>query len=276
MELLALLPAPALLRLRAALPSTQRIIVARGIADDGGLAEVLGTEMIDLIMVDPSDPRVAGNLGALTAIVEQHPWVPLVLYTPLAPANLQRAGEVLAQRRGGCALLLMGYDDHPERLRAEVNRLSTTVLAERMLLALEHPLANLPALVVRAIRRLFGAPQRFASVDDVASVAGVTPRHLHRLVVAAGIQSPRTLLVTARVIRAYQLLQPHGMLLDRVARMLRLEPRTLSRHIREAAGVPSAIAVRALYADEVITRCVRALYRPPRALRRAAGDMLGH
>jgi AraC-like DNA-binding protein len=107
----------------------------------------------------------------------------------------------------------------------------------------------------------------------LAVKAGMTVRHLHRLVTSAGLTSPLKVLVAGRTLRAYQFFRSsEDTTLDQAARRLRIDPRSLSVQIRSTLELDSVADTRTLEPSEAVTRCVRTLYRPPAAMLRAAGD----
>lgn len=271
MELIAVLPDALLLRVRAAAPAGFTITAPSSVPNAASaLVDLLDTRQVDLLVVDPADRRLEGQTRSLATLLDEYGWVPAILYTPLASVGIKAAAELL--RHGVRALLLAGFDDQPQAIRTLFERLTANAITDRLLDALAHPLAHMPPSAVRAVRRLFGAPHRYSSVEDLASDAALTRRHLARVVMAVGLTSPWQLLVVARVMRAYLLLKPEGASLENTAARLRMDPRILSRHLRSTTGVESALAARALPADDLVDRCVRSLYRPPAALLRAVGD----
>jgi AraC-like DNA-binding protein len=268
-ELVAILPDLQLARLRAAVPAGCCVHVLESLDGANGLATTLEHRQVDLVILDPGDRRLTGRAQELTELLDRYYWTPVVLYTALTSAGIKPSTELL--RHGVRGFVLAGFDDQASGIRALVERLTADAVSDQLLTALHRPLAAMPVSVARAIRALFGAPQRFGSVEDLASAAGLTSRHLSRVVHAVGLTSSAQILVVARVLRAYLLLKPDRVPLDSVAERLRMDPRVLSRHIRLTGGVPTASALRTLAAEELVSRCVRTLYRPPAAMNRITG-----
>ncbi len=267
-DILAVLPDPLLGRFQMAVATEATVRSVSALGGPGGVAEQLDGTLVHLLVLDPSDRRLASSARTVCSIIEETPWLPCVVYTSLTHGGIKPSVDLL--RSGARGLLLAGYDDHPQSIRELVHRLTGDSVAERCLRALDRPLEPLPAGVRSAVRALFGAPHRFETVDDLASVAGISSRHLQRLTTAAGLTRPAQLLAVARVLRAHSLLQPRRMTLESVAARLRVDPRILSRHVRRTLRVRHATELRDLGADELVTSCVRSLYRPPAALPRAA------
>lgn len=277
MNLVTLLPDAMLLRVRLALPPGYSLRALDRVEGPASLTSALDASPVNLIVLDPSDPRATPHIRQITHLLEHYNWVPCVVYTSLTPAGVASLPQLF---RGGMqGLLLFGIDDGSSAIRELILRLTADAVAYLLLDALGRPLQTMPPPVAQAIRFLFAAPHRFPSVEDLASAAEISRRHLHRLVTDAGLTSPTQLLVVARVVRAYQFLRSGGVTLQEAAVRLRIAPRILSRHVRLTTAVPDARALGELSSGELVTRCVRTLYRPPAALRYAVGgsasDMMG-
>lgn len=268
-DLVTLLPETMLLRVRLAMPPGYSLRALDRVEGPGSLSAALDASPVNLVIVDPSDPRVRPSIGHVIRLLEQYTWIPCAVYTSLTPSGVAALPQLF---RGGMqGLLLFGIDDGAAAIRELILRLTADAVAHLLLDALARPLRTLPPAVGRAIRFLFAAPHRFPSVEDLAVAAGMSRRHLHRLVTDAGLTSPTQLLVVARVLRAHQFLRAGGATIQQAAARLRLAPRILSRHVRLTTAVPGARALAELESPELVTRCVRTLYRPPAALRYAVG-----
>lgn len=269
-DLVTLLPDPKLLRIRLATPPAFSVRALDTVDGPTGLTTVLDASPVNLLVIDPADPRLSGRVKEIIALLERYDWIPCVIYTTLSTAGV----AALPQFFGGPmnALLLAGIDDGTTAIRDMIVRLTADAVAALLLDALARPIERLPAPLVRAIRLLFAAPHRFPSVEDLASAASMSRRHVHRLVTDAGLTSPTQLLVTARVLRAYQVLRSGGVTVQGAAERLRVAPRILARHLRLTTSVRSSRDLLEMPPAEVVTHCVRSLYRPPAALRLAVGD----
>lgn len=266
-----MLPDAFQLRLRTALSSEFVVTVADGVDGDRGLSAFVESRSVDLIVVDPADRRLAGKVTPLSDLLGEYHWIPCVIYTSLSCAGIKPVVQL--SKQGVRGLLLAGSDDVGVNIRNLVERLTADAVVDQLLVALQHPFSRLPAAVVRAIRGVFGAPHRYPSVEDLAVSAGVTVRHLRRLVTSVGLTSPLRIVVAARVLRAYQFFRfSDRETLDQSAGRLRIDPRSLSIQIREAMDVATVAGLRDLSPAEAVTRCVRTLYRPPTAFLRAIGD----
>jgi AraC-like DNA-binding protein len=271
MDLVTLVPDPKLLRIRLATPPAFTVRALDAIDGPTGLTTILDAAPVNLVVIDPADPRVAGRVKELTAILARYDWIPCVIYTTLTASGVSPLPQLL-HGGGMSGLLLAGIDDGTTAIRDLILRLTADAVANLLLDALARPIERLPAPLVRAIRQLFAAPHRFPSVEDLACAANMSRRHVHRLVTDAGLTSPTQLLVTARVLRAYQMLRSGDMTVQGAAHRLRVAPRILARHLRLTTAVRTSRDMYVMPPAEVVTHCVRSLYRPPAALRRVVGD----
>lgn len=270
LHLVTLVPDPKLLRIRLAAPPTFTVRALDGVDGPTGLTTILETSPVNLVVLDPAEPRLAGRLRDVTDALARYDWIPCVIYTNLSAPGITPLPQLL--RGGASGLLLAGIDDGTTAIRELILRLTADAVANLLLDALARPIERLPVPLVQAIRLLFAAPHRFPSVEDLASAASMSRRHVHRLVTDVGLTSPTQLLVTARVLRAYQMLRSGEMTVQGAAQRLRVAPRILARHLRLTTDVRTSREMHAMAPAEVVTHCVRSLYRPPAALRRVVGD----
>jgi AraC-like DNA-binding protein len=269
-DLVTLLPDPKVLRIRLATPPAFTVRALDAVDGPTGLTAALEASPVNLLVIDPADPRAAARVTDIIGLLGRYEWIPCIVYTTLSPAGV----KPLPQFFGGAmhALLLSGIDDGTTAIREMIVRLTADAVANVLLDALARPIERLPAPLVRAIRFLFASPHRFPSVEDLAVAASMSRRHVHRLVTDAGLTSPTQLLVTARVLRAYQFLRTDDVTIQGAAERLRIAPRILARHLRLTTAVRSSRDLHAMQPAEIVTHCVRSLYRPPAALRLAVGD----
>ncbi|HKT07983.1 MAG TPA: hypothetical protein VJR24_08810 [Gemmatimonadaceae bacterium] len=261
MIVLALLPDLLLGRLRTALGAHETIIAATSVEDDDGLAPALQRGDVDLVVLDPGDRRLEHRTRTLTALLARYAAVPVLLYTPLTTTSIALAAHLLPG--GTRRLLLAGVEDQPGATRALAVRMTMDALAQRFLASVESQLAALPTSVVRAIHTLFASPRRFQSVEDIALASAVTRRHLERVTRRAGFASCRELLIIARTLAAFRLLQHEHRSLGQIAARLDVHPRVLGRQVRTLLGASSTFDLARLSADELLAACSRALCRQP-------------
>ncbi|HEY7894226.1 MAG TPA: hypothetical protein VIC24_04950 [Gemmatimonadaceae bacterium] len=263
MIVVALLPDLLLGRLRTALGADSSIASANSVDEPEGIAALLQRGDVDLIVLDPSDRRLEHRARSLAALLTQYVAIPVVLYTSLTTTGVSRAAELL--RDGTRQLLIAGVEDQPGATRALAVRLTMDALAQRFLASVEPLLAQLPPSVVRGIHALFASPRRFRSVEDIALASTVTRRHLERVTRRAGFTSCRDVLITARALAAFRLLQHERRSLGQIAARLDAHPRVLGRQIRTLLGVGSTFDLAAWSEDQLLDACTHALCRraPP-------------
>lgn len=257
----ALLPDLLLGRLRTALGADETIIAASSVEDDDGIAPALQRGDIDLVVIDPGDRRLEHRARTLTTLLARYAAVPVLLYTSLTTTSIALAAELLPG--GTRRLLIAGVEDQPGATRALAVRMTMDALAQRFLASVERQLAELPTSVVRAIHALFASPRRFQSVEDIALASAVTRRHLERVTRRVGFASCRELLIIARTLAAFRLLQHEHRSLGQVAARLDVHPRVLGRQVRTLLGAASTFDLSRLSADELLDACARALCRQP-------------
>jgi AraC-like DNA-binding protein len=171
----------------------------------------------------------------LEDIREQYPSLSMVLYTQLAPASVQAA--VRLAKAGVEHVVLSRFDDEPGRFLELLESMPSHGLGERMLQELDSSLATLPVRVARAIDRLFRSPGNFKNAEAVAAAANMNLRTLYRNLEGVGILSPWTLIVSARLVRAFGLLQDPGRSIKDVAAIAGYRtPWQLSQQFRAMTG----------------------------------------
>ena len=174
MEVLARLSAPLAAQLQIALAGEHSLTVVDGW---GALLLAIRERPVDLVVLDP---RTSGGLelGQARELLARHPTLPVVVYTTLAPDSMQ--ATVMLAKLGVQHVVLRGFDDEPRRFRQMLEpaaRGSAQQLGARARAAAS---ADAPVLFVRAITRLFEAPQEFVDVDELARMSGMTRRSLDR------------------------------------------------------------------------------------------------
>ena len=255
----ALLPDLLLGRLRTALGAHETIIPASSIDESDSIASALERGDIDLLVLDPGDRRLDRRMHTLSTLLARYAAVPVLLYTALTTTSVALAAQLLPD--GTRRLVIAGVEDQPGALRALAVRMTLDALAQRFLASVDRQLAELPAGVVRAIQALFAAPRRFQSVEDIALASAVTRRHLERVTRRVGFASCRELLIIARTLAAFRLLQHEHRSLGEIAARLDVQPRVLGRQVRALLGASSTFDLARLGADDLLDACTRALCR---------------
>lgn len=188
-----------------------------------------------LLVVDPAASGQVHIAGVLT-LRERFPSLPVVVYTVLRRESMHSIVQLA--RRGVEHVVLYRFDDDPAAFRELLEQVPGEGLAELMVESLERSLSELPATVRQAVEQLFRTPMRFRGTQDLAAAAGMTTRSLYRNLKPAGFQSPRMLVVCARLLRAYSDLQDPGRSIKDVAMKVGYNsPALLSRQMYAVGGI---------------------------------------
>jgi AraC-like DNA-binding protein len=227
-------------------------------SDWSSLEELVHTSPVDVVVIDPMDGLVA-HTDRVRQLLRHFPSLPLVIYTTLSPAVTQALVQLAAH--GLQTVVLRGFDDDAVRFRSLLERLPEYELSEQLLTMLREPLEAVPVALRRVIVRCVRSPHEFQDVNDLARATGVTRRTFDRWMSTVGL-SAKSLVKTARAVRAYHLMRDPGYRLADVAQKVGYsEARLFARHVRQVTGmVPSSLR-RRLEPDEFMTRLSNRLRR---------------
>jgi len=204
----------------------------------------------DVVVADPGASGTV-EVESLEEIRRQFPSLPVIVYTSLAPAAIK--GIVRLAKSGIEHVVLSRFDDEPQRFLELIEAIPAFSLGDRMLQELAEPLKELPVVVVRAIDQLFRSPARFKNAQDLAAAAGMNLRTLYRNLEPAGIFSARSLVVAARLLRAYAyLLDPGRSIKDVAAKAGYASPWQLSQQMREMIGFTAEQARQEIDGDAIV------------------------
>lgn len=256
MDVAAYLPSQLFTHLRAVLGPEHALHDAASWPE---LALLVRHESIDVIVADPTVDRTA-EPAALEDLARAYPSVPLVLYTTLSPSAMRAVARLA--RSGVEHVVLNRFDDEPRRFRQLLERVPGQALGEQMLDALQPQLRLVPVGVRRAIEQLYRRPESVRSAAELAMVAGMNARTLYRNLEPAGLRSPRLLVASARLVRAYVMLRdPARSIKEVAARSGYHSAWHLTRQMKELTGLTPNRA--------------RATLEPQRLVDRLVGEVLG-
>ena len=248
MDVVAVLSEPLLTTLRIVL-AADRSHRIRTPPPVPGLISAVREAGADVFILEPSAVPPT-QWDELLAYLRAAELPTVVVYTTLAPPAM--LGTVELARLGVKHIVLKGYDDTPRHFRALFDLLSAELwrspLHDRIAPMLDH----LPGQVKDAVAYLFRAPNQVRDVADLASVAAVTPRTLHRWLARAGIASAKRLVAAARVEWGVAQLRSGSQSVELVAAHLHYP--TTRRFRREAhllTGYPPAALRWEVDADEL-------------------------
>jgi AraC-like DNA-binding protein len=232
LDVVAYLPRPLLTHLRIVLGSEHTLTPVFSWGELQATVKHLATDIV------VADPAAAGQVEveALEELRRQYPSLPVVVYTSLAPAGIKAI--VRLAKSGVEHVVLSRFDDEPAKFLELIEGIPAFALGDRMLQELAGPLSCLPVVVVRAVDQLFRSPSRFKNAQDLAAAAGMNLRTLYRNLEPAGIFSARSLVVSARLLRAYAYLEDPGRSIKDVAAKAGYHsPWQLSQQMREMTGL---------------------------------------
>jgi AraC-like DNA-binding protein len=247
LDVVAYLPRPLLSHLRIVLGSEHSLTP---VFSWGELHATVKHHVTDVVVADPGASGTV-EVESLEEIRRQFPSLPVIVYTSLAPAAIKAI--VRLAKSGVDHVVLSRFDDEPRRFLELIEAIPAFTLGDQMLRELAEPLAGLPVVVVRAIDQLFRSPARFKTAQDLALAAGKNLRTLYRNLEPAGIFSARSLVVSARLLRAYAyLLDPGRSIKDVAAKAGYNSPWQLSQQMREMIGFTAEQARKEVDGDAIV------------------------
>jgi len=257
LTVLAFLPAPLLAHLRVVLQPHHTLTVAE---DWTAFEHAARQGTWDAVVADPCAEGVV-RTDELIALIEAYPSIPLTLYSCVSSGALRSIAELARFGQGAHPIVLHRVDDEPRRFLELLERQPAYSLSAALLRRLEPGLDLLAPPLARAVERLIRRPTVFLTAGDLAASADLTVRTVYRQLAAAGFESPRTLIVGARLLRAYAYSRDPGQSLESVAsRVGYSAPRMLTRHMREIVGVTPRAARRRIPAEEFVSTLAGRLY----------------
>ena len=172
--------------------------LARATADTArlrSLAELDAGDVCDVLVVDP---RRLSSSGAEATIVRHHATahVPCVYYTESSPQALRSV--VAASDLTPVRLVLFDVDDDPMTFRDVIGLAPRHAHANRLRAALRDALQPLIPSIRTTLDTVLRRPEQFFDASDVAMRAGLSRRHLDRLLTAADLAPAKNWIVGAR------------------------------------------------------------------------------
>jgi AraC-like DNA-binding protein len=202
------------------------------------------------------DPSASGNLDvdAVAGLLKRYPSLPLVAYVTLHAPTFKAIAQL--GKLGLEDVVLHRFDDAPERFRERVAQVQGNSLTHRAVEELRGSLRQLPRPLLVAIENLFEQPHRYTSALDLAT-AGMAIVNVYRNLDAAGLGSPKRLLVAAKVLRGFAYLSDPGYsVLDVSVKLGYKSTRIFSRHwVAVFGNTPHRVRTR-LSPDEAVARVI--------------------
>jgi AraC-like DNA-binding protein len=216
---------------------------------------------VSVVILDPSADGTL-NVGAVAGLLKRYPSLPLIGYVTLhAPAF-----KAIAQlgRLGLEDVVLHRFDDAPDRFLERIEQVQGNSLTHRVIEELHESLRQLPRQLYAKIENIFDQPHRYSSALDLAG-DGVAIVGIYRNLDAAGLGSPKRLLIAAKVLRGFGYLRDPGYsVLDVSIKLGYKTARIFSHHWVSVFGVTPARVRRRLTDEAAVENVLRWI--------RAAGD----
>ena len=255
MEVVAYLPPPLLSHLRIVLGQAHQVATVDGWEE---LERAVRRTPTEVVVLDPTAPGTI-RVAETVLLRQRYPSVQVVVYTQLTPGAMRIVVELA--KHGLEHVVLHRFDDEPRRFADLLAQLPGHALGEQLLARLRESIDRMPAKVAGAVTRMMRSPRQYSAVDDLAAGAGMTRRQLYRVLEAAGFTSPRLLVQSARLVRAFAYLRDPGRLLDDVSSKLGYsEPRVLNRLMLEMVGVRPLEARDVMAPEEFVERVATRLF----------------
>jgi methylphosphotriester-DNA--protein-cysteine methyltransferase len=221
----------------------------------GDVVDLICRQPVELAVVDPflsGEPRSLEIERLLTLF----PSLPMLLYTTFTPAL---APTLLALGRQGVReVVFCRLDDHPDGLRAALEREQARACSQRLLDQIASAFAPLRSEIRWVLEAALRAPEDVQTVEQLATTAGVGRRTCERWFMRARMPSPRHFLAAARILYAHRLLQDPGFTVEDVARRLGYsQVRTLQQHARLYLGLTAGEMRLSLTPDQALQLVVR-------------------
>jgi len=254
----AFLPSRLLAHLKHVFADEPELLVASSWEE---LESFIRRKPVSVVILDPSaDGNL--NVGAVAGLLKRYPSLPLIGYVTLhAPAF--KANAQLG-RLGLEDVVLHRFDDAPDRFLERIEQVQGNALSHRVIEELHDSLRQLPRRLNVTIENMFDQPHRYSSALDLA-IDGVPIVAIYRNLDAAGLGSPKRLLIAAKVLRGFGYLRDPGYsVLDVSFKLGYKTPRIFSHHWVSVFGVTPA-RVRRRLTDEAAVEHVLSWIR-------AAGD----
>ena len=240
--------------LRRAADEAYRLIEAEDWLD---LQDIVRRRPVDAIIIDPAahghehghehghTPAPALSRGpSMTDVLDAFPRTPIVIYTSLDTQSAR--GVVNLVHHGIVDVLLHPFDDGAVRLHEVVAQAMLRRRDAYIPSPLRRAMEGLPPNIVRAFQQAFDRPQAFLSIADVAATAQINPTTLYRSLRRTPIQSPRRVLIAAKLLRGHRYMKEPAYSVGEIATKIGYrDARMFARHTRLALGVkPRQLRVR--------------------------------
>ena len=191
--------------------------------------DISADDLCDVLVLDPR--RIASR-SAEASIVRRHVEanVPCVYYTDSTPETLRSV--VAARDVSPVRLLLFDVDDDPTTFREVIDLAPRRAHINRLGAAMKEALQPLLPSIRTALDMVLRRPDKFFDASDVATRAGLSRRHLDRLLTASNLAPAKNWIVAARAWHSAYLLVQAGLSAETAAERLGYaDSKALRRHL---------------------------------------------
>src|SRR5712671_3230222 len=215
-----------------------------------------------LVRVEPLNavvlnPAADGTMDPTRAcrLIRKYGSIPFVAYVPLDASYLR--GIARMANDGLQDLIVVRAGDAPPRLRETLERVSTLRELAVLVDSLQPWLRRLPNSLAQVLTDALRQPHKYGSAEDVAASAGITVSALYRGFRSAGLNSPKSFVVGARVFRGCLYLRDEGFSVRDVAAKLGYShPRIFAHQLECILGERPSTIRRAPVSNESANRLV--------------------
>jgi AraC-like DNA-binding protein len=175
---------------------------------------------------------------------------------PLTPAAFRAVTQL--SRLGLEHVILYSHDDSADRMIATLDKVRANPLTERFIGSIQTRLDNLPVGVAKVVVAMFAEPHLYPNAQDIATTGNISIVRLYRAFQAAGLATPKKMVVAAKLLRAYSHLSDPGQSVGGASTKLAYRnPRIFAEHTNEVFGInPSRLRAR-LTEDQVISKLTK-------------------
>lgn len=201
----------------------------------GDLHLAIRSAPLRAIVIDPAFHAFFDET-AIVRLMTLYPFLPLVVYVKTDASAFR--GIARLSRAGLEHVVIDSFDDSPERLGGLVRKLSEDELALSVIDHIRDRLRDLPLVLAVTVEQLFRFPEQFHTALEVTLETGVPMARFYRSLQAAGLRSPKSLLLASRALRAYVYLRNPGHMVQDVSEKIGYcQPRILAKHFHEVFGL---------------------------------------
>jgi AraC-like DNA-binding protein len=204
------------------------------------LEALVRQEPLSVVVFNPAADGTMDNTRACRLICK-YSSIPFVAYVPVDASFVR--GIAHMSNDGLQDVVVFHADDSPSRFRKTLERVSSIPQVSTLVGMLEPWFRRLPGSLVDVLTDALKQPHEYASAEDVAAAANMTLSALYRSFRSAGLNSPKSFVVGARVFRGYVYLRDIGFSIGDVATKLGYtHPRIFAHHVESVLGAsPSRI-----------------------------------